>query len=195
MQLRFQRQPVLQIMLLTVLLRIATSCKEHSGAVTPENSFTLNTNKKEAPHAYLRQEGYDSKRNIYYLSLTFATVAVTFDTSAKKLQGYGEAVRYYFYAPKATEAPVGIYEFRSVLDTANLMYQIQKVEVYSGNYSFNYTTNQKGFLYNKSKSAKMTIAQSAAEYKITHQAVVGYTHGNLYEPVQVTGTYTGNIIY
>jgi hypothetical protein len=180
---------------MSTLALLAFSCKKKSGVVAPENSFTLNTNKKEAPHAYLRKEGYDSKRKIYYLSLTFATGAVTFDTSAKKLQGYGEAVRYYFYAPKATEVPAGIYEFRSVLDTANLMYQIQKIEVYSGNYSFNYTTNQKGFLYNKSKSAKMTIVQNAADYKITHQAVVGYSNGNLYDPVQVTGTYTGNIIY
>ena len=187
--------PFLQIMLLMVLLQIASSCKKNNGAVTPDNSFTLNTYKKDAPHAYLRKEGYDSRRNIYYLSLTFATGAVTFDTSAKKLQGSGEAVRYYFYAPEATEVPAGNYEYRTVLDTSNLMYQIQKVEVYSGNYSFNYTPNQKGFLYNKTKSGKMTIVSSAADYKITHSAEVGYSNGNLYEPAQAVGTYTGKIIY
>ena len=195
MQLCFQLRSFKQVILLATSALLIYSCKKNSDVVAPDNSFTLNNNKKEAPHAYLRKEGYDSKRKIYYLSLTFATGAVTFDTTVKKLQGYGEAVRYYFYAPTATEVPAGIYEFRSVLDTANLMYQIQKVEVYSGNYSFNYTTNQKGFLYNKAQSAQITIVKNASDFKATHKAVVGYSNGNLYEPVQVTGTYTGNILY
>ena len=195
MQQCIQRLPFLHVLIVLFLVQLTVSCKKNQGAVTPQNSFTLNTIKKDAPHAYLRQEGYDSRRKIYYLSLTFATGAVTFDTSAKQLQGYGEAVRYYFYAPKATEVPSGNYEYRAVLDTSNLMYQIQKVELYSGNYSFNSTPNQKGFLYNKTKRAKITVVSSASEYKVTHSAEVGYSNGNLYEPVQAIGTYSGKIIY
>ena len=183
-------------LLFTFIFIYSNSCKkeENKSTTTYQSSFTANTTTKITPNAFLRKEGYDQVKNIYYLSLTFATGAVTYDTSAKKVEGYGEAVRYYIYSPSLTEIPNGKYTFVDPISSSDLFFKTQKIEVFSNNYSFNYTTNQKGFLYNKTKSGSININRKGLEYDISYEAIVGYSNGNIYEPVQLVGNFKGKLI-
>jgi hypothetical protein len=186
------------ILLIVLFSNILLSCqkKETTGnGYTSNGSFTYGTNQKIAPFAYLRKEGYVDSSQLFYLSLTFATGAVTFDTVSKKCKGYGEAVRYYFYSPSETQILVGKYPYNNPLNTSNLLYQTQKIEVFLGNYSFNYTTNQQGFLYNKTQSGWINITKNGNDYNITYAGSAGYSNGNIYGPVSVTGNYIGKLIY
>ncbi|MFN4914169.1 MAG: hypothetical protein ACK5FT_02515 [Sphingomonadales bacterium] len=169
--------------------------KDSANSKQSENYFYQNDLRKDAPNTYLRKEGYDSRRNIYYLSLTFATGAVVYDTINKRLTGYGEAVRFYFYSPKPSEVLTGDYIYQNPIDTSNLYYKIQHIEVYTNNYSFNYTTNQKGFFYNKPSVGNLNVTANGAEYTFTYNGKIGYSNGNIKQPVSISGKYKGKIIF
>jgi len=71
---------------------VICGCKKEE-PVNKQYGFSINGegNFHNTPFAYVRKEGYDSKKNIYYLSLTFPTGAVVMDTVSKNFKGYGEA--------------------------------------------------------------------------------------------------------
>jgi hypothetical protein len=187
-----------QLILYFLAITIFLSCKKEENTSTDFNSYfiltTYGTSKKDAPHAYLKEEGYDNVRKIYYLSVTFATGAVTFDTTTKAFKGYGEAVRYYFYSPSKTEITAGNYPYTNPLNTTNPFFQTQKVEVFSNNYSFNYTTNQQGRFYNKTNSGLINFVKNGSTYDISYVADVGYSNGSTFLPIIVSGEFKGVLV-
>ena len=171
-------------------------CKKSENVEQYHSSFSYTSGQKyDAPNAYLRVEGYSSTQQIYYLSLTFATGGVAFDTTTKNLKGYGNAIKFYLYSPSNTEVPTGRYPYTNPINPSNVFFQTQKVEVFTNNYSFNYTTNQQGFLYNKTNSGWIDIVKNGLNYDISYVANVGYSNGNLYDPISVFGDFKGELVH
>ena len=178
-----------------LIISLLFGCKKKNVAETNENSFTINTNKFNAPNAYLRVEGMDTDQQIYYLSLAFTTGGVTYDTDSRTLNGYGEAIKFYVYSPTQTEVPTGRYTYTNLIDSTNIFVCTQKVEVFTDNYSFNYTTNQNGYLYDRANSGWIEITKTGTTYNISYSANVDYSNGNSHEPVSIWGVYVGKLVY
>lgn len=183
------------MIIVTLILISIWGCKKKTDVAQYHSSFKINTNTYDAPNAYLRLEGINSSQQVYLLSLNFCSGAVTFDTASKSLKGYGQAIKFYVFSPSQTEVPTGRYPYNNPINTTNYLFQTQRVEVYGGNYSFNYTTNQHGFLYNKTNSGWIDITKNGQNYDISYVANVGYSNGNIYDPVSVFGDFKGALVY
>lgn len=178
-------------------MMVICGCKKEE-TVTKQNGFSINGegNFHNTPFAYVRKEGYDSKKNIYYLSLTFPTGAVVMDTVSKNFKGFGEAIKFYIYSPTLKDIPLGKYTYKNPMDTSNLFLQIHKIYLYTNNYAFTYTPNQKGFLTKDCKNGLLNISKTGTDFVIDYNATMTKKDMNSNDVDSwIIGEYKGNLVF